>query len=196
MRSISRLKDYIREEAEEYEFELDAIREIEDEDTDGVTLRIIAEDGETEADQVGFQVLRPNINQGRSVFNQNVLAGLRELRDHYRDDRDGDTSRDLDPSNEQADIDQLDDDTGNESSSTVTPSNSTQQQQDPLGPLGVELTIDEESEEDLIAEFESLVEEIEEITVSESDLEELVERVDEIETRLTNLEEQLSMIGN
>lgn len=197
MRSVSQLKDFVYDESDEYpSFELDDVREVGDGD-DGVTIRVIAEDGEKEADQVGFQVVRPNIDQGREMFNRSVLSGLRELRDRYRDDRS--TDRDTNPDTES----EQPDETTETPDSTTTRSDGTAEnavarssaQNSPLGPLSVSLSIDDDDREQLLEEIDSIIDEIEDEVASESDIDRIEARLDEVDQRLTNLEDALSMIG-
>lgn len=196
MRNTSQLKEYVYEEADEYpSFELDAVRQVANDD-EGVTLRILVEDAEDESDQIGFQVTRPDMEQGRQMFNKRVLNGLRELRDRYRDDRDS-SSRDIEPSTDsETDTDPVDRST--EVADQQTGSRGSQQRDiggEPLGPLEVTLSLDNDAEAELVEEFESLVEEIDELTASQESVDDLDERLNDVENRLTQLEEALSMVG-
>lgn len=193
MRSVSKLKDFVYDEADEYpSFELDDVREVGDGDN-SVVLRVLVEDGETEADQVGFEVTRPNIDQGREMFNRSVLSGLRELRDLYRDDR----SNDRDRRSEQ-DEDVTEEETTQSEpteAQSETPSGDSSGQDTQLGPVGVSLSIDDDDREFLVTEMQSAISEIEDEVASDTDIDRIESRLDEIDQRLTDLEEALSMIG-
>lgn len=198
MRNPGKLKDFVYDEADEYSsFELDDVRVVTNDDN-GVTLRVLSEDGDEEADQVGFQVTRPRMDQGRQMFNERVLNGLRELRNRYRDDR-GETSREFDPSSpNEAELDdrqETDHEDTEAPSSRETTGTVDRPSNDPLGPLAVTLSVDEDAEQALVEEFESIVEEIDDVSASQDALDEVEERLDAIDDRLTQLEEALSMVG-
>lgn len=189
------------DEAEEYpSFDLDDVREISD-GGDGITLRILETDAEDESDQVGFQVTRPNMSdgRGRQIFNDRVLSGLRELRDRFRDDR-GDESRDFDASSDSEDASDRQetdrDDTIDDGRDVDAIANSSAIDDADVGPLSVTLGIDEESRDELVEEFNAVLEELEEASASTETVEEHEERLDDIDDRLTQLEDTLSMVGN
>lgn len=198
MRSATELKDYVRREAKEMGVEIESVREISD-DTDGVTIRVLLEDGETESDQVGFQVSRPNVDAGRNMFNRRVANGLRELRSRLRDDSDSnsaDTDNTSDPAvNERSQSDQTPavEDT---SLPVDTERTNSQSIDSNLGSLSVQVELEDDSRSELIGEFESVLDEIQESTVSEAQLEDLEERIDAVDSRLQKLEETLSMVGS
>ncbi len=184
MRSTTELKDYVWEEAEEMGVEIESVREISD-NNDGTTLRVLLEDGDTEADQVGFQVSRPNVDTGRNMFNRRVANGLRELRKRLR----GDTG-DIDQSatDPQTETDQNDQEPTSEPTLDITTP--------PSGSLSVTVKLDDDSQSELEAEFEALLEEIEDSTVSPGQLEELETRIDDIDSRLQKFEETFSAFAD
>ncbi len=55
---VEKLIGRAEREAEQQDIELDAVRKIESE-ADGITLRVLETDAESEEDQVGFQVTQP-----------------------------------------------------------------------------------------------------------------------------------------
>ena len=198
MRSATELKDYVRREAKEMGVELESVREISD-DGDGVTIRVLLEDGETESDQVGFQVSRPNVDTGRNMFNRRVANGLRELRSRLRDDSDSnstDTDNTSDPAvNESSQSDQASD-VGDTSSTVDNKRANSQSIGSNLGSLSVQVELEDDSRSELVGEFESVLDEIQESTVSEAQLDDLEERIDAVDSRLQKLEETLSMVGS
>lgn len=200
MRSTSKLKDFVYDEAEEYpSFDLDDVREISD-DSDGITLRVLVEDAPDESDQVGFQVTRPNMakGRGRQMFNDRVLNGLRELRDRYRDDR-GDNSRDIDASSDPEDASDRQetdrDDTIDDGRDVDGVTNSSAISDADVGPLSVTLGIDEDARDELVEEFNAVLEELEETSASTDAVDDIEERLDDIDDRLTQLEDALSVVG-
>jgi len=198
MRSATELKDYVRREAKEMGVELESVREISD-DGDGVTIRVLLEDGETESDQVGFQVSRPNVDTGRNMFNRRVANGLRELRSRLRDDSDSnstDTDNTSDPAvNESSQSDQASD-VGDASSTVDNKGANSESIGSDLGSLSVQVELEDDSRSELVGEFESVLDEIQESTVSEAQLDDLEERIDAVDSRLQKLEETLSMVGS
>lgn len=199
-RRPSQLKDYVREEASEYEYDLDSVQEIEAGTEDATVIRVLLEDAEDEADQVGFEVSRPDVDQGRQMFNRQVQQGLRALRDKFHGNERG-SSRDIDP-----DSTDDTDSTSREDERDTTSIDTQQDQSDPdytqptntgsMGPVAVTLTIDEDGQQELLDEMEALVEDIEDATVTTAELDAVESRIDEIDERLADIEDTLSMIGD
>lgn len=206
MRSASRLKEYVNTEAEEMGVDLDAVREVET-DADGTTIRVLAVDGETEADQVGFQVTEPNVETGRQMFNRRLGNGLRTLRSRLKDDEDSDSNSQDQAQNvgeSTSENNGRQEDNGLNSPSTAsgsaTSNTTTSASQTPpgheLGQLSVSVALEDDSRSDLTSQFESLLDDLESETVSDTQFDELEERVDDIDDRLASIEEKLSLLSS
>lgn len=200
MRSVSRLKEYAESEAEDMGIEIDAVREVET-DTDGVTIRVLETDAENEADQVGFQVSRPNVDTGRNMFNRRLANGLRSLRSHIKDDdSESDSTSEVESDPEDGSTKNQSETPSPQHTSAVVDENSATRSDTPptteLGGFSVRVELEEESRSEITDSLESTLDEFEEQTISVEEFRELEQRIEDVDERLQSLEEHLSMFGS
>jgi len=199
---VTALKETVEREAELHPVEVDAVKHIND-DQPGTTLRILETDAEDEADQVGFQVTKPESDMGRQVFNERLGDGFRALVDHLRngdtDDSDSERQSSEDQSMDAADMSSDDPgDTGEQTEDAETKPNP-QHQSPPtreVGTFSITTTVDEDSLEQLVEELDRTFEEITDEFVDEETVESNTDRIDELDERLSLVEEKLAVLGS
>ena len=166
-------------EMQDLDDDLDAIREVSS-DANGTVIRVLLEDAESEADQVGFQATKPPGQLNDTMFTKRLKNGMRELNDILAGKQ---------PT--QSNTADTPDEDPRESSTT--------EQTEPSDSVESDSTVSQVAEADLTVELAITNESIEEIrSVLSDELEDAprTERVDEIDERLTSLEERLSLLGS
>lgn len=204
---ITTLKESVEREAEMHPVELDAIRHIENEDGEsGITLRILETDGETEADQVGFQITKPNTQMGRQVFSERLGQGFRALSDHIRN---GDDASESDSERQVSDTE---DSVETETAEAPVPDNSKHMEDDnspapaghrepspptrEVGSFSITTSLDEDSLEALATELDSTFEDITDELPDEERISGIEDDIDDLDDRLSVLEEKLAILGS
>lgn len=166
--------------------DLDAIREI-DTDADGVTVRVLLQDGEDERDQVGFDSTRPQGHMADELFRDSLRNGMRSLKQHMRGSSTSTTDEDdVDQEESKTNVDA--NDSAEDPAETAT--------EYPSKYLELTVGVDDNSLRGLREELEEFLEEIDDVTVEKERVEEIEDRLDNIDERLKNLEDQLSMLGS
>lgn len=201
---INSLIESVKREAEMHQVELDAVRHIEDEDSDvGITLRVLETDAENEADQVGFQVTKPNTQMGRQVFSERLSQGFRALSDHLRDgdDSNGEDSERQIPDEDASSEPEMTEDAATESTEPNTQPNSAPapKQSQPtreVGSFSITTELDDDSLEALAAELDDTFDSITDELPDEERIDGLKEDIDDLDKRLSVLEEKLAMLGS
>jgi len=204
--------------------DLDAIREI-DTDADGVTVRVLLEDAESETDQVGFDSTRPRGQMADQMFRDSLRNGMRDLKRYLRNDgleddttqADDETVADTDDTDDSGTDNSVTDDSGTDDSDTH---NKTEMRAESAGdPAGGNETVAsephgreadelrvktvalktelaEDSLDSLRADLDETLEEAQNECVGKPRIEDVEARLKEIDKRLTAIEEQLSMLGS
>lgn len=176
-------------EADEYDFDLEAIREI-DSDADGTTIRVLESDVDSEKNQVGFQVTKPPGEFGDRMFSKGLTDKMRALRDHIRSD---DNDAEEIPDEDSATVTETPAEDPRQSTDEQTPSVPNAAQ----ASSGMDLTValDEDSLEDLQEEFDRFLQDVDDVTVDHSRVDELEENQADIDKRLASIEEKLSLLA-
>lgn len=187
MSSTTGLRDRIEREADLQDVELETIRVI-DSESDGTTFRILAEDGETEAEQVGFQVTKPPGPLGEEMFTNQLDDGMRQLK-RLLNGEDPNPEPEPDPEPEPTDSD---------TTTSTDPTGREVETERSAPEMGVALTVsmDDDSLTELRNELSDVLEDYDERTVAETRVAELEEQLEELDARIEKLEETLSMLGN
>jgi hypothetical protein len=159
---------------ERMEDHIDDINEVADEDSDGSVVRVVYQDAESEEDQIGFQVGRPDSNKllTDNMFKDRVRQGVRRIREKYvADDGEDESVR-----NDTGHTEERPSDMGDSRTHTIS----------------VEVTLDDDMEQaisnQLESQIENLSEQLSEQTASQAD-------VDNIEERLQSVEDSLNSIS-
>lgn len=191
-----RLIEKVEDEAEMQGVELDAVRQV-DSDANGITIRVLETDADNEADQVGFQVTKPNVETGRTMFNKRLSDGMRSLRDILKDDDDGsddDSEEEFEPESEtSSETTEAMSDMASSHDEYAKPSTETTHQE--VGEFELTASVDDESLEALRDELDTMFDEVNEEFVTSEEAEAIDDRLDDLDDRLTSLEETLSMLG-
>lgn len=159
---------------------------------DGMAVKVIGVDGETEADQVGFTVAHPGTPRGSQMFNNKLKAGLQNLRSYMRGDQDDGDDTDEDEAEAKDRLEEL---AQQEQSGTARVAETSaedprsdgaqpgaRQPRQPADPdLTLELTIDEESMADLEAELDEIADQ--------------GDRIDDLEARIETIEDVFGQLG-
>lgn len=200
---ITSLKESVEREAEMHPVELDAVRHIKNEDGEsGITLRVLETDAEDEADQVGFQVTKPNTQMGRQVFSERLGQGFRALTDHLRDTGDSDNS---DSERQVSDVSdattsEATDDTEeqveqpDQSNTTSKPAQSQPTRE--VGSFSITTELDDDSLNALADELDNTFEDITDELPDEERIGDIEDDIDDLDDRLSVLEEKLAMLGS
>lgn len=175
----------------------------------GTTIRIVAEDAPDETDQVGVQVDRPDHPMGQNMFSDALRNALDQIEAYYSDDDTATTDDstadtetptqtddgfDPDEFREQVDATTKDDTVDVSSprdSPTSVPAVNSQLQQGEVGSdatvggteLTINVTLDEESFEELQAELDAWLDDVE-------------TRVEDVEARMERIEDTLGTLGS
>jgi hypothetical protein len=201
---VHSLIETVEREAELHPVELENIRHIENDDIDGITIRVLETDGETEADQVGFQVTKPNTQMGRQAFTERLESGLRSLTDHVRDNDDTEDNADSERQNSEDDTTDSEqdsqsvsesrdfsDETESDGSNETIPTRSRE-----VGSFSITTELDQDSLGKLSAELEDTFDELTDELPDEEKIADLEDNMDEIDDRLSVLEDKLAMLGS
>lgn len=200
---IDTLIESVEREAETHPVEIEAIRHIEGEE-EGITLRVLETDADSEADQVGFQVTKPNTQMGRTVFSERLGQGFRALSDHIRDggdDEDGsDDNEQLsegDDTDEEPNPEPVSENSQMMSDTESVPTGDTvPEPTQEVGSFSITTELNEDSLNDLSAELDNTFEEITDELPDEARISEIEDDIDELDERLSVLEEKLAMLGS
>lgn len=208
MSAAQPLRDRIEREAEMQDLELDSIERVEN-DSPGTTMRILLEDAEDEADQVGFQVTKPPGQLGEQMFSDRLDEGIRKLARLSRgEDPAPDDESQLEPDPAESDgsaetetsddsIQQTRSDRSDETTSTERQPNPERSgsKQVPLETFDFTVEMDEGSLSDVREQLTAALEAYDERSVDQQDVAELEARLDDVESRIDELESTLSMLG-
>ena len=188
------LKDQIESAADRRDIQLDAIKTLND--GEQRTFRVLETDGESEADQVGFQITHPGGPTGDDMFRRHLNNAMDQLRDHVNGDFDPEEEAEptVDDETTEADVaeNDVEDDPADTESDAVE--ETTEEDLDLSEPRHVpsktsaEITVS--FDDDQLEEIREMFDETtEEITASHEDLD---ERLDSLDERISRLEEALS----
>lgn len=199
---INSLIDTVEREAEMHPVDIEAVRHIEGDDSDGITIRVLETDATAESDQVGFQVTKPNTDMGRQIFTERLGSGFRSLSDHLRSDDDSDD----DP-----DDDTLKETSSDQTESTESSSTENSRREEPMddgsatdeiietrevGTFSITTSLNEDSLDRLSTELDTTFEEITDELPDEERIENIENDVDDLDERLSTLEQKLAMLGS
>lgn len=199
----SNAKEKIRREADFHDIELETIRKV-DSDGVGTTYRVLETDGESEADQVGFDVTHPDGPAGEQMFSNKLNDSFQALK-QYLDGEDPNEATDevveehreeleehraqtaqQDEQSQTSDDEQM-------SRTTIDPEQGTVVRTDPDPDLDATKIVNEQIEV-TVGFSDEQVEDIEDAFVEA--IERRDERIDELEDRVDRLEDLLSGLAD
>lgn len=210
------LKERVRSKADEYNVDIDAVREI-DTNGSGTTLRIVETDAPDEVDQVGVQITYPDTKTGDMMFSDQLTGAIRQLRDYVDDTGDGNgndndnnssstddndtvdandgTGSDTDA--DDSDMDELERLAQNESKDTDTSDSSADEGSQSSTHSDLSTTVTLEFDQDSLDEFKETIESSLPDEQPDMDHTEDIEgRLDAIEDRLDDIESAFAVLSS